>query len=271
MREFSAAEQSVLRAIYFLAKANGSVSSTGKIKRGQVSRSANVSESSIGRLLQRSRDKGGLARQAYKKGNCGWVIYRLADSLFDEFSRLESVGLIKTQTQTQTRTNPPPVVVVKNTENKNNNTLQIPESLSRLGLTEAALQGSKLTHEKLQESLYSFAFDLEAGRVKPKTTILGLLIGVVVKRSVPYTSDVYIKQQDKEISEIENRSASAAATQVEMAALIAFENWSKTAPKEQKLEMQPESGAAPFGSKIYERALKATFLQRHQTHEDGHR
>jgi hypothetical protein len=162
-----------------------------------------------------------------------------------------------------------PVVVVSSSSpeilNYNYDDLHIPKSLLEIGLSRRHLLKSKLTPDEMQSSLEAFAFDLEAGAVKPKrTTPLGLFIGVVVNSSQPYTSTQDLEAQAKDLNEylvLKRAAEERAAAQVDLERAIAFEKWIQTATNEEQAQLIRPTESAPAGSMIYRNALKAKFLE----------
>jgi hypothetical protein len=226
-------------------------------------------------LIHRVKIKGFIEVEARQLGRNGLRRFKVSQKIYQEFSAQalvsRHVGVSSPlATALATPLVSPPVVVVSSSDSEILNynyddDLRIPKSLTEIGLSRRHLLKSKLTQDEMQSSLDAFAFDLDAGAVKPKrTTPLGLFIGVVVNRSEPYTSTPYLEAQAKDVSEymgLKKAAEEREATQIELERGIAFEKWIQTATNEEQAQLFQPTESAPAGSVIYRKALKAKFLE----------
>jgi hypothetical protein len=247
-----------------------------------------TSSGSVKTTLQRLETKGCILRVAFKNGRGGWSRYELPEAIFRELLQLETENKLETKWQqtgnklgTQPATEPAtssPVVVVglNSSDLKTTNTqpvedkitqppprvVPIPVRLKALGLTQQQLDRSPLEYDALCESVDAYAYDLEQG-LKPPVGPLRYLLGIIVKRGVPYTSEALIAAESKAIegylkrkSEFETR----ATQQIELEDQINFEKWyNDRSPGEMRAAV-PETDIAKIGSRLYRAMLHEWYM-----------
>jgi hypothetical protein len=228
-------------------------------------------------VINRLADKDLISRAEAKPGRGGWSRFGISRELLQAVILCESdskrvangyqTGSKQVAKRVAERVAEPPVVVVslgsEASKNYNYSEIDLPASLLRLGLTKQSLVDSALTPTEMQASLDDFAYDLDAGILRPRKGPLALLIGTVKKK--PYVSEYrrskHQKQEHQERHMAQVASENHEVDQIDLEQMLAFDEWLRTAtPDEQSRLIQPTE-SAPAGSMIYRNALKAKFLE----------
>ena len=135
--------------------------------------------------------------------------------------------------------------------------IDIPDNLKEIGFgasqTSHVFNNAKnpLTPQELQDSLDAFSYDLKQELIKPKTSPLNFLMGVLLKRGA-YTSEAILIESKKEI---ESYMKTIKELEISMEDLKSvnkqkqFEKWLKTIPDDQRNKIVPPSPLIKTGSR----------------------
>ena len=135
--------------------------------------------------------------------------------------------------------------------------IDIPDNLKEIGFGASQISHvfnnarNPLTPQELQDSLDAFSYDLKQELIKPKTSPLNFLMGVLLKRGA-YTSEAILIESKKEI---ESYMKTIKELEISMEDLKSvnkqkqFEKWLKTIPDDERNKIVPPSPLIKTGSR----------------------
>ena len=109
----------------------------------------------------------------------------------------------------------------------------------------------------------SFAYDKENGLLKNvHSNFLNFFCGIVIKKSIPYTSEKYLDQEKAELDRYLAKVEAKKKTQEQYFKMLkdkAFEDWKKDLSQEEINKLSPPSEFAPEGSNFQAMLLESYF------------
>ena len=246
-----------------------------------ISQSCQIPINSMKKTIHRLNKKGILVRASFKSGRGGWTKYKLIQPIYSELLNLETVDKLETncrqtvdkletEPETEPETRPPSSsssnLLIKKLIKKNTTTttpldeglgIDIPDNLKEIGFGASQISHvfnnakNPLTPQELQDSLDAFSYDLKQELIKPKTSPLNFLMGVLLKRGA-YTSEAILIESKKEI---ESYMKTIKELEISMEDLKSvnkqkqFEKWLETIPDDERNKIVPPSPLIKTGSR----------------------
>ena len=233
-------------------------------------------------VIHRLIKKGFMYRSESKTGRGGWIKFELPKNLYQNLRIRETDNkrvtngyqtgnkqVTKRVTERVTKSpssSSSDLLLIKKLIKKNTTTttpldeglgIDIPDNLKEIGFgasqTSHVFNNAKnpLTPQELQDSLDAFSYDLKQELIKPKTSPLNFLMGVLLKRGA-YTSEAILIESKKEI---ESYMKTIKELEISMEDLKSvnkqkqFEKWLKTIPDDERNKIVPPSPLIKTGSR----------------------
>ena len=170
----------------------------------------NASTDAVKTAIKRLTSKGFISRGFRKNGRSGWVQYQVSKTTYERVLYSKTVskrGLNSVESASERRPEQGPKQGLNssysnsNNLNINTNTIELPESLRRFGISTVNLQAlvtsGKTTQEVVERSLAALSFDVENG----KTGNLANILFGVLGSGREYISQKYSESLQKELDE----------------------------------------------------------------------
>ena len=279
-QELTGIQKKITEIVYNSCRRNGEkISSPITIE--YLSNILETSSGTVKNAILRLQKKNILTKEISKNGRGGWTQYKLHNETYQDLLQYESDSkVVAKYEQSGSKVVAQPVakqvarlpsssssdLLIKKLIKKNTTTttpldeglgIDIPDNLKEIGFGASQISHvfnnakNPLTPQELQDSLDAFSYDLKQELIKPKTSPLNFLMGVLLKRGA-YTSEAILIESKKEI---ESYMKTIKELEISMEDLKSvnkqkqFEKWLETIPDDERNKIVPPSPLIKTGSR----------------------